>query len=112
MRYIAALIAVLALLLVSGLNALALEGQEPLEPPAADGSPQPSHEPEPSPAVTPEPEAAKLFIDNRNLYENMSKTYSQGYIPTVRDGTATIVLPLLCRGELREIGRASCRERV
>ena len=41
MRYIAALIAVLALLLVSGLNALALEGQEPLEPPAADGSPQP-----------------------------------------------------------------------
>lgn len=101
MRYIAALIAVLALLLVSGLNALALEGQEPLEPPAADGSPQPSHEPEPSPAVTPEPEAAKLFIDNRNLYENMSKTYSQGYIPTVRDGTATIVLPLLCRGELR-----------
>jgi hypothetical protein len=35
-----------------------------------------------------------LTIDSENLYPGMDKTYAQGYVPTVANGTVTIVLPL------------------
>jgi hypothetical protein len=36
-----------------------------------------------------------LSIDSRHVYEGMEKSYAQGYLPTVSDGKATVVLPLL-----------------
>lgn len=36
-----------------------------------------------------------LGIDDANLYDGMTRTYSQGYSPTVANGVATIVLPLV-----------------
>ncbi len=38
--------------------------------------------------------SGELRIDNRNKYDGMSKTYAEGYIPQVTDGTVAIVLPL------------------
>ncbi len=47
------------------------------------------------------PEApATLSIDNQNIYEGMDKSYSEGYVPRVSEGYATIVIPLICDGEL------------
>lgn len=39
--------------------------------------------------------ASTLVIDNVNVYEGMNRSYSQGYLPTVQGGMATIVLPLI-----------------
>jgi hypothetical protein len=36
-----------------------------------------------------------LVIDTKYVYEGMEKSYAQGYLPTVSDGKAKIVLPLL-----------------
>jgi len=41
-----------------------------------------------------------LGIDDANLYDGMTKTYSQGYSPTVANGVATIVLPLVTTGSI------------
>jgi hypothetical protein len=41
-----------------------------------------------------------LGIDDANLYDGMTKTYSQGYTPTVANGVATIVLPLVTNGSI------------
>ena len=47
------------------------------------------------------PEApATLSIDNQNTYDGMDKSYSEGYIPRVSGGYATVVIPLICDGEL------------
>ena len=35
----------------------------------------------------------KLAIDNKNVYEGMINSYSQGYRPDVKDGKAIIILP-------------------
>lgn len=40
-------------------------------------------------------------IDNRNRYTGMDKTYSKGYVPTVKKGKAVIVLPLLANIKLK-----------
>ena len=40
-------------------------------------------------------------IDERNLYDGMERTYSQGYSPSVSNGFVTIVLPLLASGEVQ-----------
>ena len=79
-------------------------------PAASDGAPEAEASPEPSPAPSaspepdvtpsPRPEQVKLVIDNRNVYEKMERSYSQGYVPTVKNGTAEVVLPLICQGEL------------
>ena len=45
--------------------------------------------PEQAPVVNP------LYIDSQNLYDGMDKTYSQGYVPRVGNGTAYIIVPLL-----------------
>ncbi|MFZ7120479.1 MAG: hypothetical protein ACOWWH_05975 [Eubacteriaceae bacterium] len=39
-----------------------------------------------------------LQIDNANIYDGMSKSYSGGYKPTIANDKATIVLPLLYNG--------------
>lgn len=59
---------------------------EPTQP-AAEASPSPDISPEPTVPVT-------LTIDNASVYEGMEKSYAQGYIPTVQDGCALVVLPL------------------
>lgn len=41
-----------------------------------------------------------LGIDDANLYDGMERTYSQGYSPTVSNGVATIVLPLVTSGSI------------
>ena len=47
------------------------------------------------------PEApATLSIDNQNTYAGMDKSYSEGYVPRVAGGYATVVIPLICDGEL------------
>ncbi|HCT91895.1 MAG TPA: hypothetical protein DF613_11045 [Lachnospiraceae bacterium] len=46
--------------------------------------------------------AVTLKIDNRHLYDGMAKTYRKGYTPVVEDGKATLVLPLLADGELKD----------
>ena len=43
---------------------------------------------------------ATLSIDNQNIYEGMDKSYSEGYVPRVSGGYATVVIPLACNGEL------------
>lgn len=54
--------------------------------------------PDTAPSV---PEApATLSIDNQNIYEGMDKSYSEGYVPRVSGGYATVVIPLVCDGEL------------
>ncbi len=50
--------------------------------------------------ATPKPIPVTLSIDNKNLYDGMTKTYSQGYSPVVSGGTATIVLPLIASGDI------------
>lgn len=63
--------------------------------------------PEASPAAsgTQGPEEAQdtgnvLEIDNTNLYPGMDRPYSSGYMPTVANGAASIVLPLTARQAL------------
>ena len=46
---------------------------------------------------TEETETTSLRIDDENVYDGMDKAYKNGYTPTVKNGTATIVLPLVCK---------------
>ena len=46
----------------------------------------------------------KLVIDNQNVYKGMNTSYSKGYKPTVKDGKATIILPLIYEGGNKIIG--------
>jgi hypothetical protein len=57
----------------------------------------------PSPSDTTEPEtpAVSFTIDNAHIYTGMDKAYKDGYTPTVKDGAATIVLPLITSGEIK-----------
>lgn len=55
------------------------------------------------------PEApVSLSIDNRYIYEGMDKSYSEGYVPRVSDGYATVVVPLICGGELSRNSLCAC----
>ncbi|MCM1498772.1 MAG: hypothetical protein NC124_09940 [Clostridium sp.] len=36
-----------------------------------------------------------LKIDNQNIYAGMKKSYAKGYVPSVKSGKVTVVLPLL-----------------
>ncbi len=59
-------------------------------------------EPIPSPTEPiPEiPSEKMLSIDNENVYEKMNKSYDEGYYPTVQNGAATLVLPLIASGDI------------
>lgn len=63
--------------------------ESPSTSPSADPSADPTAEP------TAEPVSEPLAIDTATLYEGMQKTYEQGYVPTVENNTATVILPLL-----------------
>ena len=59
-------------------------------------------EPTPAPTDTPAPTAkpggagaSELVIDTGYIYPGMSKSYADGYLPTVSGGKAVFVLPLL-----------------
>lgn len=67
----------------------------------------------PSPSATPneiqeagdqeEPSAStvNLSIDNSNVYDGMDKAYKDGYTPAVKNGVATVVVPLVADGEIK-----------
>lgn len=42
-----------------------------------------------------------LAIDDAHSYKGMNKAYKGGYVPTVKDGKATVVLPLISSGKLK-----------
>ena len=73
----------------------------------AEGDPSPS--PSAPPNETPEaggqdePSASTviLSIDNSHMYDGMDKAYKDGYTPTVKDGVATVVVPLVADGEIK-----------
>lgn len=78
------------------LTAFAEETPNPSQTPSDTESPTVS--PTGTPDVeTPEPVAVsrQLAIDGETLYPGMDKTYENGYIPIVKDGSVSIVLPLL-----------------
>ena len=43
-----------------------------------------------------------LEIDNMHIYDGMDKAYKDGYTPTVKDGKATVVLPLISNGDIKD----------
>jgi len=57
--------------------------------------------PTPGPTDTGTAAGVSLSIDNANIYEGMDKAYKDGYTPTVNEGTATVVLPLVADGEIK-----------
>lgn len=46
-------------------------------------------------------ETVTLSIDNQNKYDGMSRTYADGYVPTVAENRVTIVFPIISEGALR-----------
>lgn len=42
-----------------------------------------------------------ISIDNMNKYNGMDKTYQEGYIPTISNGKAIIILPIISNGEIK-----------
>ena len=63
-------------------------------PEIADGDTSPD-EPEIEDPATPEVPASKetsIAIDSKNVYEGMDKSYEKGYIPTVTDGKAALLI--------------------
>ncbi len=53
------------------------------------------------PNAAPGQQVVRLSIDNGHIYEGMDKSYSQGYSPAVKNGVATVILPVLCDGALK-----------
>ena len=43
-----------------------------------------------------------LHIDNQNIYEGMATAYKNGYQPVCANGEVTIVLPLVCDGNVKQ----------
>lgn len=43
----------------------------------------------------------KFYLDNHNRYQGMEKSYSEGYIPKVENGSVLLVVPLQYEGELK-----------
>ncbi len=82
MKKLSLLLAALMLILIMPVTALAEGETEPPQPTQTE-------------AVT------SLEIDNAHIYDGMNKAYKDGYIPTVKDGKATVVLPLLSNGDIQ-----------
>lgn len=69
----------------------------------SDETPSPS--PSPSPSPTPETTvlaATRFDIDNDHVYQGMDKAYKDGYTPAIHDGAATVVMPLIAAGDVRD----------
>ncbi len=50
--------------------------------------------------TTPVNQAIQFQIDDANIYEGMDRAYKDGYVPTVKDGIVTLVLPLITNGAI------------
>lgn len=50
----------------------------------------------------PVPPGISLSIDNDNIYNGMDKAYKDGYMPAVKNGVATVILPLVASGEIKD----------
>lgn len=50
---------------------------------------------------TPVNGATRLQIDDANVYEGMDKAYNDGYLPQVKNGVVTLVLPLIADGDIK-----------
>jgi hypothetical protein len=97
MKKLSILLAILALIFTLPVTALAAEG-EPSPSPSA--TPQESQEADtPEESVAP---AVSLSIDNSNVYDGMDRAYKDGYTPAVKDGVATVILPLISSGEIKD----------
>ncbi len=75
-------------------------GQDDPEPSPGQNDPEPtsSADPGPTPSPTPRPggaSATELVIDTAFIYPGMTKSYADGYMPTVSRSQAVFVLPLL-----------------
>lgn len=46
-------------------------------------------------------EATTIAIDSKNVYEGMDKSYENGYVPTIADGKAVIVVPVISTGRIK-----------
>ena len=44
--------------------------------------------------------ALTFFLDDSHRYEGMAQSYRDGYLPTVENGRAILILPLLADGEV------------
>ncbi len=64
---------------------------ESTKQPESTDEPELSKEPEPTPSVI----DGGLQIDSDNVHGEMQKSYKDGYIPTIKDGHVTVVLPLV-----------------
>lgn len=89
-------IAMLLVFLILATPVIALAEGETEEP---DIEPQPSPEDNSEPDTQP-PLPVSLEIDNEHIYEGMDRAYKDGYTPVIKDGIATVVIPLVASGEL------------
>ncbi len=87
MKKLSILFVAMALIFILPVTALA-EGETETETPS------------PTPSDTETVVLTNFEIDNAHIYEGMDKAYKDGYTPTVKDGTATIMLPLITDGEI------------
>ena len=83
MKKMILLLTALMLILIMPVTALAEEEAEPSQPPQAEA-------------------AVSLEIDNKHIFDGMDKAYKDGYLPVVKDGKATVVLPLLSNGDIKD----------
>lgn len=84
---------VLVLIFIMPVMALA-EGETEM-PADTESQPTESEQPDTESGVI-----TSLEIDNVHIFDGMDRAYKDGYTPTVKDGTATVVLPLIADGEI------------
>jgi len=76
------------------------ESEEPQDPqPTGTPGTEPLGD-EPGGEEEPPVPPVNLEIDNGHVYEGMTRAYENGYTPTVNDGKAIVVLPLIASGEI------------
>lgn len=85
------LVSILLFVLLVPFNAFAADET------AAPTEPETTQEPidQESPAPSQKINDTPLIIDNANIYEGMNNSYGAGYYPTVQNGVASLVLPLV-----------------
>ena len=71
--------------------------------PAASDTPEPTATPDTTDPPEPIQSPGQLSIDSKSLYPGMTKTYENGYVPVVKDGTVTIILPLIGKTQTGEV---------
>jgi hypothetical protein len=93
MKKLCVLLAVMLMLVLIWPAAALAEGKTGGEPAATQPVSSDSADTKPA-------EAVSLQIDNANVYDGMDRAYQDGYTPTVNNGTATIILPLVASGNI------------